>query len=168
MAWDAVMPHVHLEKHRHLSSLVERDETPLSDHLPEGFPPPSAVWTKTGPDCGDLMLKLKHSCLPTVKCNTPWLLIFRAEAIGRLSILNSVTADISKSDNLPKSQMSHTKHTYTHMQKDTIMNTNLTLYINIYRHFTCVTWQIGKYNRVCSVKGGAVQVIMINTKTVTV
>lgn len=29
MAWDAVVPHAHLENHRHLSSLVESNETSL-------------------------------------------------------------------------------------------------------------------------------------------
>lgn len=43
MAWDAVLPHVHLDNHRHLSSFVGSDETLLTDHLPQGFPQSSAV-----------------------------------------------------------------------------------------------------------------------------
>lgn len=47
------------------SALVVSDETPFSDHLPQGLPLFSAVWSGTGALSGDLMVKLRQYCFPT-------------------------------------------------------------------------------------------------------
>jgi len=90
MASDASVPHVHFENHRQVSSLVESNETLLSDHLPQGFPLYSPVWTETGADCGDLMLKPRHSYLPAGQCIPAWLLMVRKGDVAtrKLCVLN--------------------------------------------------------------------------------
>lgn len=91
------------------------DETPLSDHLPRGFPLYSAVWTETGADCCDLMLKLRHSCRPTGQHIPAWLLMVRVGDVAtrKLYILNCHSWYL-QSDNLPRSQMSCYTNTHTH------------------------------------------------------
>lgn len=119
MAGDAVVPHVRLENHRHLSSLVGSDETPLSDHLPQGFPLYSAVWTETGADCGDPMLKLRHSRLPTGQCVPALVIDGQSGRCSHKEVVHLKLSLLIFAVWQPAQIPSHaTKHTPTHPHTD--------------------------------------------------
>lgn len=113
--------------HRRLSSLVESDETRVSDHLPRGFPPYFAVWTQTRERYGDLKLNLRCGSLGGL--HPARLMMVRGGNVATWSCVSpTVTADISTSDNLSEcSTNPHTRadthaHSYTHVQKPIILD----------------------------------------------